>query len=49
MTTLLDIISGIVYFIISLLIITVIGIVYVGSVFIVLLNEFINYIRHKLK
>jgi hypothetical protein len=49
MTTLLDIISGIVYFIISLLIITVIGIVYVVSIFIVLFNELINYIRHKLK
>ena len=49
MSTLLDILSGIVYFIISLLIIAVIGVVYFVSVIIILFDELITYIRNKLK
>jgi hypothetical protein len=49
MNTLLDFLAGIVYFIISLLIIAVIGVVYFVSVIIILLDELINYIRRKLQ
>jgi len=49
MNTLLDILAGIVYFIISLLIIAVISIVYLFSIIIIVINELINYIRRKLQ
>jgi hypothetical protein len=49
MKTLLDILTAIVYFIVSLLIIFVIGIAYLFSVVVILIDELINYIRHKLQ
>ncbi len=49
MKTLLDILTAIVYFIVSLLIIFVIGVAYLFSVVVILIDELINYIRHKLQ
>ena len=49
MKTLLDILVGIVYLIVSLLIIFVIGIAYLFSIVLILIDELINYIRRKLQ
>lgn len=49
MKALLDILVGIAYLIVSLLIVFIIGIAYLFSIVVVLIDELINYIRHKLQ
>ena len=49
MSTLLDIFNGIVYLIVSLIILFVLGIIYLGFVTYVFIAEFIKYLYRRLK
>ena len=48
MSTLLDIFNGIVYLIVSLIILSIITVIYLGFVFYVFVQEFIKYLYRKL-
>ena len=49
MSTLLDIIQGIIYLIVSLVIIAVLGVIYLGFVTFVLVKEIIKYLKEKIQ
>ena len=49
MSTLLDIIQGIIYLIVSLVIIAVLGVIYLGFVTFVLVKELIKYLKEKIQ
>jgi len=49
MSTLLDIFQAIVYFIVSLIIISVLGVIYLGFVTFVLFQELFKYLKQKLQ
>ncbi len=49
MSTVLDILSGIIYLIVSLLLVVVVAISYYIYLIVVLIQEFVNYIKSKLK
>jgi len=49
MSTLLDILRGTVYVIVSLMMITVLGIIYLGFVTFVLFQELFKYLKEKLQ
>jgi hypothetical protein len=49
MSTLLDIIQGIIYVIVSLIIIAVLGVIYLGFVTFVLFQELFKYLKEKLQ
>jgi len=48
MSTLLDILNGIIYLIVSLIIISILGVIYLGFVFYVFAKELLTYIYRKL-
>ena len=48
MSTLLDILNGIIYLIVSLIILFVLGIIYMGFVFYVFAKELLTYVYRKL-
>ena len=49
MSTLLDILKGIIYVIVSLIIISVLGVIYLGFVTFVLVKELIKYLKEKIQ
>jgi len=49
MKTLLDIVGAILYIIVSLILVVIVAIAYYIYIIVVLLQEFVNYIKSKLK